>query len=886
MFRNDDGAFVDVSVEAGIYGSVIGFGLGVTIGDIDLDGWPDIYVSNDFFEKDYIYINKGDGTFAERLEEYIASISVASMGADMADINNDGNPDIFVTEMLPHDERRIKTKTTFEDWDRYNYAVENDYYHQFTRNMLHVSNGDGSYSELGRMAGVHSTDWSWGALISDFDNDGYKDLFVSNGIYKDLTDQDFLNFISNEEFMKSVIDGNTVDFKKLIDVIPSERISNFMFKNHGGADFKNVAQSWGLDEVSHSNGSAYGDLDNDGDLDLVVNNVNMPSFVYKNNLEKENKNYIQVNLQGKGKNSYAIGSKVYLHTSAGIQYLEFNPMKGFQSSMDYLIHFGVAEATAIDSLVVIWPDGYRSMHSDVPINTRITLDQKQSVSGFSSEQGEQNQRLFSSIEESWIEEISHIENVYVDFDRDKLLYTMKSTEGPSMCIADFNGDGREDLVLGGAKDQPTQLFIQHSSGSMSRSTQSIFDKDAQSEDLDITAIDVENDGDLDLYVCSGGNEFSGQSSALRDRIYINNGKGQFSKYEKSFLPNAYQSTSTVSVSDYDGDGDDDIFLGERLKPFAYGVPCSGLLLQNDGEGNFKNVTSELAPGFKELGMITDAKWGDIDGDGKVDLVVVGDYMPIKIFINDGNALVDKSDSYGMVNTEGWWNQVVVEDLNGDGKQDIVAGNHGLNSRFKASVDEPVCMHINDFDKNRSVEQIICTYQDGKSYPLALRHDLVKQLPHIRRKYTDYETYALQTVEDIFSEEERKNMLTLYARELRTSVFINQGNTFNSMELPMEVQNSPVYGIMVDDVNDDGQKDILLGGNLYKVKPEIGRYDASYGHVLLGDGRGEFKTLPADLSGLKIKGEIRAINQINIKGEKVIAIARNNDHIELLKKEAH
>ncbi|NNF32878.1 MAG: VCBS repeat-containing protein [Saprospiraceae bacterium] len=877
LYRNDGSNFTDVSEQAGIYGSVIGFGLGVTVGDINMDSWPDIYVSNDFFEKDYIYINNGDGTFSEDMESYLSSISVASMGADMADINNDAKPDIFVTEMLPGEDRRLKTKTTFEDWDKYQYSLKNDYYHQFTRNMLHVNNGDGSFTELGRYADVHATDWSWGALISDYDNDGLKDLYVTNGIYQDLTDQDFLNYISNEEVMKSMVEGNKVDYEKLIEVIPSERISNYAFHNQGASGFRNTAEEWGLNTPSHSNGAAYGDLDNDGDLDLIVNNVNMPLFFYRNNGTENN--FIQFSLEGKGGNTRAIGSKVYLYTTAGLQYQDYMPMKGFQSSMDYLIHFGVGIGVQVDSVIISWPDDQLQTILNPEVNKRHYLSQPGNGLKFTVSEIDL-QGILSDVSSNFSIPFKHEEKPYVDFDRDRLLYLMRSTEGPLLLTEDFNSDGREDIFVGGASGQSPALLLQDRQGQFNLSQTSFFEDDAENENLHLSSGDFDGDGDFDIYATAGSMEFSGQSSGLRDKMYINEGKGQFARKTNSVLPGTYINTSAVAVDDFDGDGDLDLFVGERMKSQSYGVPADGYLLENSGNGNFTDVTSQKASGLKAIGMIRDATWADIDSDGVNDLVVVGEYMPIKIFKNIRDSLVDITEDMGFENSEGWWNTVEVVDIDKDGDLDIIAGNHGTNSRFKSTIDRPVCMHVNDFDLNGSIEQILCVYEGDRSYPLALRHDLIRQLPHIKKRYLSYKEYANQTIEDIFTPEERKNMITLFARELRTSLYLNDGGTYIRKELPVEIQYAPVYALHIQDINGDGNLDILAGGNLFRVKPEIGRYDSSRGITLLGKGDGNFEYLPNAQSGFTVEGEIRDIDTITIRNKEYIIVTRNNDTVKI------
>lgn len=883
LYRNDGGKFTNVTTEANIYSSIIGFALGVTVGDLDLDGWQDIYVSNDFFERDYIYLNQHDGTFKEVLTDEMKSISAASMGADIGDINNDMYPDIFATDMLPQSNARMKTVTTFENWDKYQENLENGYYHQFTRNMLHLNNGDGTFSEIGRLAGVQSTDWSWGALIFDMDNDGRKDLFVANGIFQDLTDQDYLRYFSNREVVKSIVKGKDIDYKKLIAAIPSMRLSNFAFQNEGDYHFENRAADWGLDKPSFSNGSSYGDLDNDGDLDLVVNNVNMPAFIFENESRQQHpeNSFLRVELRGLSKNPFAVGAKVIARVQGKTYYTEQMPIRGYESTIDHRLTLGLGETDIIDSLIVIWPDGRMTLQKQLPTNQVISLRNEDAAEAFPFLHTSKKKSLFSDVSDNVRLPFVHKENDFIDFKRERLIFHMISSEGPRMCAADVNGDGLQDVYVGGAKDSPGALLLQQKSGKFINTNQALFEHDKLSEDIGAVFFDADNDGDQDLYVNSGSIELPNSSSGLIDRLYFNDGNGKFIKSDQILPSFNFESTSCVQPYDLDVDGDIDLFVGVRSRPFLYGAPVSGYLLDNDGHGHFTDITDRVAPGLRNIGMITDARWVDIDHDQDQDLVLCGEYMPVTVFENNHGSLENKTAKWGLAQTNGWWNALEVADLDNDGDMDLVVGNHGLNSMFKATSEEPVQMYVNDFDLNGSVDHLVCVYKNHISYPFVLKHDLLAQMPGLGSKYMNYKRFKNQTMDSIFTPKQLEKALVLNAYEMRSCVLLNAGDsTFVKKPLPVEAQFSPVYALLVRDFDQDGIPDILLGGNLDNVKPEVGRYDASYGTFLKGMGEGNYRYLAPKETGFRIRGQARDMLYMHTSTGNLLWVARNNDSIQV------
>ncbi|HNR08349.1 MAG TPA: VCBS repeat-containing protein [Saprospiraceae bacterium] len=877
LMRNEGGHFTEVSSQAGIYTSAIGFGLGVSVGDLNRDSWPDLYVSNDFFEKDYLYLNQRDGTFKECLDSAMSEISLNSMGADMADIDNDGLPEVFVTDMLPETDARYKTKTTFENWEKYQRNVQNGYHHQFIRNALQWNRGGLQFSEISRYAGVYATDWSWGALITDLDLDGHKDIFVANGIYKDLTDQDYLNLYNDPETILGLMNKENQVIKKLIDAIPSEKIPNCVFRNQGDLTFTNLAAEWGLGEASFSNGSSYGDLDNDGDPDLVVNNVNMPCFIYENTSDKNpNRHYLRFEPEGSGANTLAIGTQITLYSGDRKWFQEVHPMRGFMSCVDPRPLFGLGSAEAVDSIRIIWPDGRTMSLGHTPADQSIKLRPSPGLPFDSIPLQSEKTVLWERVYPGGLDFI-HQENAFNDFERDRLLFHMISREGPALATGDVNGDRLEDLFIGNAMDAEPALFLQQKSGYFKSLKSGPLAQDKGSEDTDATFFDADGDGDLDLYVCSGGNEVPAGSSLLADRLYFNDGRGHFKKSNQILPTFNFESSSCVRPCDFDRDGDLDLFVGIRMVPFNYGVPCNGYLLENDGKGQFN---PREVPALQKLGMITDAAWADFDGDGDHDLAIIGEWMPVTLLKNENNQFTDATAAYALDQSTGLWQSIRAGDLDGDGDQDLVAGNWGLNSRIKSTDKHPARLYINDFDQNGSAEQILTVF-NGDDYPLTLRQDLVMQIPSLKKKYLRFESYKNQKITDVFTPQQLSGAIHLQCHTSRSGLFINQGDRFEFKSLPPEAQLSPVFSVLIEDLDRDGLMDLLLGGNYGSAKPETGIHRAQGLSIFLQNKNHDFIY---NASGHALHQEVRNIQALDIGQSRHFVLAVNNGIPVVLKRQ--
>jgi enediyne biosynthesis protein E4 len=872
LFRNDGNTFTDVSEAAGIYGSSIGYGLGVTVADLNGDNWPDLYVSNDFFERDYLYLNNQNGTFTELLPEVLGEISMGSMGADIADLDNDGRPDIFVTEMLPHELARVKTKTPFEDWDKYRANVEAGYHHQFTRNTLqrHLGFKPGSttpiFAEVGRLAGVAATDWSWGALIFDADNDGMKDIFVANGIVKDLTDFDFVDFyVNNQEKIESY-KKDSILITKMIDEFPSNPQQNFWFKNQGNWHFENLAGKTGLELLTFSTGAAYADLDNDGDLDLVINNLNERAFVYQNtSSESKAGNFLTLDLGN------AFGTKITAFAGSDRFFQEYQPVKGYMSSVDPRIHFGLGNHQILDSLEIQWPDGQFSLMKNVDANQLLLLNQENSVKKENKQPEKHSSPLFTQATQPF--PTTHRESDFIDFDRDRLRFWMISNEGPKGTKADINGDGLEDLFIPGAKGQASSLWIQKPGGQFITHQKALFEEDQDAEDVSAHFFDANGDGKPDLIVGSGSIEYADYSSYYSDRLYLNDGKGNFVKSSQIFSPTP---SSFFLSEDFDRDGDLDLFVGVRALPFGYGIPVGLQIWENNGAGVFTEISASLNPDFNQLGMLTAGTFTDLDQDGQNELLITGEWMPIRIFGFQEGKFLEKTGEFGFDQTYGLWNCLFVTDVNGDGLPDILAGNQGLNSRLRTSEKSQLRMVINDFDQNGALDHILNQHQNGKSIPWVLKNSLVRQIPSLRKELLTYAAYQDKVLEDLFPESIWANSLSLRAQTLETSLWINEGKKrFSKAPLPVEVQFAPVYS-MTSIPHPSGFPYLVFGGNQSRIKPELGSQMGSFGWILEPNGKERWNALLPEESGLFVPGEIRSFIHLNIENKPNLVVLRNND----------
>jgi len=881
IFRNDGNVFTDVTKETGINSSAISYGLGVVAADINLDGWPDLYVGNDFHENDYLYINQKNGKFSEENNQHLMHTSQFSMGVDVADVNNDGYPEIISMDMLPSDPYILKRSLGEDDYDIFFHKISVGYNYQYTRNNLQYNRRNGMFSETGLYSNVYATDWSWAHLWMDVDNDGLKDLFISNGIPKRMNDMDYVNFISNEEIQQKLRENNLDDKNMaLVNKFPQIKIPNKFYKNEGKLMFRDMGENIGEDKSTYSNGAVYADLDNDGDLDVVVNNIDDPVLVYENkNNEKGKNSFVDISLKGSSKNINAVGAKVILFANGEIRTYENNPVRGFQSSMQIPLHIGL-EKTKVDSMFLIWPDNtYQSIQ--VNHNSHLTYTYADGLPRFAYSKitsfRRNSTKPMEDITAATDLAYKHEEDPFIEFNREPLIPHMVSTEGPALAVADINHDGLDDVFIGSSKTFHNAIFLQQPNGKFIRTQQPEMALDSMEEDVDAVWTDVNNDGNVDLVIASGGNEYYANDEHLLPRVYLNDGKAHFKKLENAFS-NLYYTFSCVVPYDFNGDGFVDLFVGGRAVPWEYGRTPRSYLLQNDGTGKFIDVTDKYAKGLSQIGMVTQATWVDIDKDGDKDLVVCCEWGGIYAFINNKGSFTEQR----LTDRNGWWNFVLPVDIDNDGDIDLIAGNLGLNSRLRASQTEPVRLYYNDFDDNGKNEQVLSYYVNGRELPFASKEELQKQMPQLKKDFLYAGDFAKASMDEIFKKSKLKNAQLLTADYFSNAVLLNDGKMhFTVSALPWEAQLTSYRDAVVINANNDDLPDILLVGNYYDNNIQMGRYDADFGTILINKGHGNFSC--ETINGLQIKGQIRHVREITLaKKEEAFILARNNDSVIVIK----
>jgi hypothetical protein len=897
LLRNDKNHFIDITRKAGISSSSLTYGLGAGIADLNGDGWQDIYISNDYAVPDYLYINNHNGTFTDQLQTSLGHSSQFSMGNDIADINNDALPDIYTLDMLPEDNHRQKLLFAPDNYEKFELNIRSGFYYQYMRNMLHLNNGTVprnvkrelsryanqgatnhqgavsspstggargeavaalSFSEIGQLAGIANTDWSWAPLLADYNNDGWKDLFVTNGYLRDYTNLDFIKYMN--DYVQSKGRLNREDVLQLVHQIPSSNLINYLFSNNGNCTFTNASREWGFNIPSNSNGAAYADLDNDGDLDLVINNINQPAFIYRNEARQQSKHhYLQIKLQGLPGNTQGIGTKVILYNKSQQQYLEQMPARGYMSTVSSVLHFGLQTATTIDSLRVIWLSGKQQLLQNVKADQILSIEEANATGTYKTTGAPAT--LFKELA-SPVKYQSPV-NTINDFKRQPLLINPLSFSGPCLVKGDVNGDGLEDIYAGGGSGQAATLYMQQKDGRFVQKPQPAFEADKLSEDADAVFFDVNGDGYTDIYVASGGyHNYLPDDALLQDRLYLNDGKTNFTKSNEA-LPAMRISKSCVRVNDINNDGHPDLFVGGRVIPGRYPETPESFLLINDGKGHFTNRMAAIAPALQKAGMITDAAWIDLNKDAKKDLIVTGEWMPVMVFINENNSLKEQTKNYFDKPYSGWWNKLITGDFNKDGNPDLIIGNLGLNTQCRVSDKEPAEMYYKDFDDNGAIDPVFCFYIQGKSYPYLTRDELLDQISVMRTRFTDYKSYADATINDIFNEDEMKGAGHLQVNYLQTAFFAGDaGGKFHLQPLPLQAQYTPVYTITQLDYNQDGNEDLLLCGNMDHARLRPGKYDAGYGILLQGNGKGGFNYINQQQSGFYIKGDVRSVININ------------------------
>ncbi len=883
LYRNDGGKFVDVTEESGIISNVLGFGLAVTISDVNLDGWPDIYVSNDYNEEDYLYINQGDGTFVESVADFMGHVSLFSMGADAADLNNDARPDILTMDMMPEFSFNQKSILGPENYEKYRELLQKGFFPQSMRNMLHLNLGDGYFSEIGYFSGLAHTDWSWAVLAADFDNDGYKDVFISNGYERNYLDMDFLNYMVSER-IQSNLPGKDAALVDLIEKMPPIYVENYLFHNNRDLTFTNRSHEWGLGGLNVSNASAYADLDGDGDLDLIVCHTNEEVSIFRNNSERlYEHNYIKINLQGSEGNTTGIGAKVWAYAGKEVFFQEQIPVRGYQSSVDHSLVFGLGDKDKLDSLTVIWQDGRGQVLHAVSTNQSLTLKQSETrPMGIPKISPKVRVELMDASNVG-IDAI-HRESDFLDFLQDRLMPNAMSAFGPRLAVGDLNGNGMEDVIIGGGRDQATKVYLQQGNGTFLRTEQIGLASDSSHIDTGLTLLDVDGDGYPDLYVGSGGSDFPAGHDLYKDRLYLNDGNGRFMAHSIA-LPIPPGNTSVVAVGDLNGDGLDDLFIGGRYVPGQYPLAPNTYLLINDGNGNFTDATEDFHSALANIGLVADAAIGDVDGDGYLDLMVIGEWMDVTLFQNQQGRAFEKVEfsTPGHV-LKGWWKHIALTDLDGDGDLDLILGNHGTNLPFQAKTDQPMRMIYKDFDGNGNIDPIMTYYQSDTNVFAFSRDELIGQLPHMKGRFPNYRSFSKASVETFFDKNEWIGADTLIANQLASVMGINDGRgNFEWTALPTPVQFSPLFSSLLWDLDGDGHSDLITAGNSNKTRVSVGKQDANPGFYFLGDGNGNFRSDPKDFHNLGIRGVVRDMKKITIGGEEMVLVARNGEGLLLVKK---
>lgn len=877
FYRNDDGHFTDVTQQCGINSSIIGYGLGISIADINLDGYPDIFIGNDFHEDDYFYINNQDGTFRQADSASFMHTSQYTMGVDVADINNDALPEMVGVDMLPSDPYILKRSEGEDEYDIFKMKVKYGYSYQYTRNSLQFNRGNGVFSEVGLYGGIAATDWSWSPLWMDFDNDGLKDLFISNGIPKRLNDVDYINYVSNDEFQMN-IRMNKLNSKdmSLIEKFPVIKIPNKFYKNDDGIAFSDIASSVKNDQPSFSNGAVYADFDNDGDLDIAVNNIDAKAMIYQNKTNDNAKeNFIALKLKGSTKNINAIGAKVFVFTKTDVRSYEKFPTHGFISSEETPLHIGLKNA-AVDSIVLVWPDNsFEKINWQADTGKIKTIVFKNGLPKFNyailSNYNTNTTLPAEDITKQLALDYGHIENEFQEFDREPLLPHMNSTEGPALAVADINNDGLDDIFIGASKRHKPAVFVQTLAEKFIKINTPDLYQDSMYEDVDACWVDVNGDNNIDLVVASGGNEYYGTDSNLLPRVYLNDGKGNLLRKRDAFS-NIYATQSCVVPCDFNNDGKTDLFIGSRAVPYHYGDAPASYLLMNDGTGRFNDVTGKYAKALSDVGMVTNAVWNDLDKDGDKDLIITLEWDGIVAFMNDKGHF---TKTY-ITDKKGWWNFVLPYDIDNDGDVDLIAGNLGLNTRLQPREEQPIRMYINDFDDNGNKEQVMTYYLDNKEIPFANKEELQKQMPGLKKKYLYAGDFAKASLSELFSESKLESSTILTANWFYNTIFINDGaQNFKPVAMPAQAQFSPYRTAAIVDANNDSLPDILLGGNYYDNNIQMGRYDADYGTILLNKGNDKFSA--QNINGIVVKGQVRAIKPVKLARTKnAFVFAKNND----------